>query len=75
VEYLAADNEQYHLQANSLREELINLKTLLMAHKDCPISQQELKVALSRPIPGVPNLPHLLQQQQQHYEEGEEEEE
>ncbi|CAO3621590.1 unnamed protein product [Mucor hiemalis] len=60
VEYLAADNEQYHMQANALREELINLKTLLMAHKECPINQQELKIALNRPIPGVPNLPHLL---------------
>ncbi|KAG2194872.1 hypothetical protein INT47_002666, partial [Mucor saturninus] len=61
VEYLAADNEQFHMQTNALREELINLKTLLMAHKDCPIGQQDLKIALSRPIPGVPALPHLLE--------------
>ncbi|KAI9362677.1 hypothetical protein BD770DRAFT_381546 [Pilaira anomala] len=60
VEYLAADNERYHMQANALRGELINLKTLLMAHKDCPINQQEMKIALNRPIPGVPSLPHLL---------------
>ncbi|GAA5815088.1 hypothetical protein MFLAVUS_008594 [Mucor flavus] len=60
VEYLAADNEQYHMQANALQEELINLKTLLMAHKDCPINQQDLKIALNRPIPGAPSLPHLL---------------
>jgi ribosomal protein L28 len=60
VEYLAADNEQYRMQANALREELINLKTLLMAHKDCPINQQDMKTALNRPIPGAPSLPHLL---------------
>lgn len=83
VEYLAADNEQFHMQANALREELINLKTLLMAHKDCPINQQDMKLALSRPIPGVPSLPYLLnstsssssgyQQQGQGQEHGEEE--
>ncbi|CEG69756.1 Putative Activating transcription factor, other eukaryote [Rhizopus microsporus] len=56
VEYLTADNEQYHLQANALREELINLKTLLMAHKDCPINQQAIQNALNRPIPGLPSL-------------------
>ena len=26
-------------QAQSLREEILNLKTLLLAHKDCPIAQ------------------------------------
>lgn len=57
---MAADNEQYHMQANALREELINLKTLLLAHKDCPINQTEMKIALNRPIPGAPSLPHLL---------------
>ncbi|KAF1799880.1 hypothetical protein FB192DRAFT_1257159, partial [Mucor lusitanicus] len=37
VEYLAADNEQFHMQANALRDEVIRLKTLLMIHKDCPV--------------------------------------
>jgi hypothetical protein len=36
-----------------------------MAHKDCPISQQELKIALNRPIPGVPHLPHLLDKKEE----------
>ncbi|KAI8076502.1 uncharacterized protein B0P05DRAFT_546125 [Gilbertella persicaria] len=53
VEYLTADNEQLHMQANALREELIQLKTLLMAHKDCPINQQAIQIALNRPIPGA----------------------
>ncbi|KAI8367301.1 hypothetical protein BD560DRAFT_371709 [Blakeslea trispora] len=51
VEYLVTENEQYHLQANALREELIQLKTLLMAHKDCPVNQSATQVALSRPLP------------------------
>ncbi|KAG0784337.1 hypothetical protein G6F22_008350 [Rhizopus arrhizus] len=56
VEYLTADNEQYSLQASALREELIHLKTLLMAHKDCPINQNAIVDALNRPIPGLPSL-------------------
>jgi hypothetical protein len=82
VEYLAAHNEQFHMQANVLREELIQLKTLLMTHKDCPINQENMKLALSRPIPGVPSpasLSHPLLftksggNQQGEFEEEEEE--
>ncbi|KAI8344475.1 hypothetical protein BC941DRAFT_330440, partial [Chlamydoabsidia padenii] len=36
VEYLTNDNEQLQIQTNALREEIMNLKTLLLAHKDCP---------------------------------------
>ncbi|CAG8505604.1 7507_t:CDS:2 [Paraglomus occultum] len=39
VEYLTNENEQLQSQATSLREEILNLKTLLLAHKDCPIAQ------------------------------------
>src|SRR5688500_4393033 len=39
VEYLTNDNETLQNQAQSLREEILNLKTLLLAHKDCPIAQ------------------------------------
>ncbi|KAI9301624.1 hypothetical protein BJ944DRAFT_243104 [Cunninghamella echinulata] len=46
VEYLTNDNEQLQMQTNALREEIMNLKTLLLAHKDCPISQAN----------GFPNL-------------------
>ncbi|KAI9469797.1 MAG: hypothetical protein EXX96DRAFT_654234 [Benjaminiella poitrasii] len=63
VEYLTADNEQLHLQTNALKEELIQLKTLLMAHKDCPVNQPDLQTALNRPIPGITttaNAPHLI---------------
>ncbi|GAN03997.1 hypothetical protein MAM1_0053c03453 [Mucor ambiguus] len=53
VEYLAADNEQFHMQANALRDEVIRLKTLLMIHKDCPVNPSAVQAALSRPIPGI----------------------
>ncbi|KAK4511094.1 uncharacterized protein ATC70_012305 [Mucor velutinosus] len=64
VEYLAADNEQLHMQANALRDEVIRLKTLLMIHKDCPVNPSAVQTALSRPIPGIfdssssSNTPH-----------------
>ncbi|EPB84110.1 hypothetical protein HMPREF1544_09098 [Mucor circinelloides 1006PhL] len=67
VEYLAADNEQFHMQANALRDEVIRLKTLLMIHKDCPLNPSALQAALSRPIPGIfdpssSSSPHLTLQ-------------
>ncbi|CAO3633931.1 unnamed protein product [Mucor fragilis] len=40
VEYLSTDNEQLQSQATILREEVINLKTLLLAHKDCAVAQR-----------------------------------
>ncbi|KAL0146068.1 basic-leucine zipper transcription factor [Mucor lusitanicus] len=40
VEYLSTDNEQLQSQATMLREEVINLKTLLLAHKDCAVAQR-----------------------------------
>ena len=39
VEYLTSDNERLQMQTEALREEVVNLKTLLMAHKDCPVAQ------------------------------------
>jgi hypothetical protein len=62
VEYLTNDNEQLQLQANALREEIINLKTLLIAHKDCAVAQQNGMVGLNLlqqqrpPPPGNPAM-------------------
>lgn len=39
VEFLATDNEQLQSQATMLREEVLNLKTLLLAHRDCKVAQ------------------------------------
>ncbi|KAF9995381.1 hypothetical protein BGZ80_005352 [Entomortierella chlamydospora] len=39
VEYLTTDNEQLLSQTAALRDEIIHLKALLLAHKDCPVAQ------------------------------------
>ncbi|KAI8636938.1 hypothetical protein BD408DRAFT_425379 [Parasitella parasitica] len=39
VEFLTSDNERLQIQSESLKEEIVNLKTLLLAHKDCPVAQ------------------------------------
>ncbi|KAI9595099.1 hypothetical protein BDF19DRAFT_342362, partial [Syncephalis fuscata] len=35
IDLTSRENDQLQDQATSLREEIINLKTLLLAHKDC----------------------------------------
>ena len=35
------ENDVLTAQITSLREEVVNLKTLLLAHKDCPVTQQQ----------------------------------
>lgn len=37
VEYLTSDNETLTQTVNSLREEISSLRTVLVAHKDCPV--------------------------------------
>jgi ATF/CREB family transcription factor len=41
VEYYSTENEALNQQVTTLREEILNLKTLIIAHKDCPITQQQ----------------------------------
>ena len=41
VEIFTSENDALTAQCSSLREEIINLKTLLLAHKDCPVSQRQ----------------------------------
>jgi ATF/CREB family transcription factor len=41
VELFSSENEALTAQIGRLREEVVNLKTLLLAHKDCPVSQQQ----------------------------------
>ncbi|KAG0169448.1 hypothetical protein DFQ30_003633 [Apophysomyces sp. BC1015] len=52
VEFLTNDNERLQMQSEALREEIVNLKTLLMAHKDCPIAQANgfHPAAIQKPI-------------------------
>ncbi|KAK5658580.1 hypothetical protein OQA88_1973 [Cercophora sp. LCS_1] len=41
VELFSTENDNLTAQISQLREEVVNLKTLLLAHKDCPVTQQQ----------------------------------
>ncbi|KAF3357869.1 hypothetical protein VDGD_08676 [Verticillium dahliae] len=41
VEMFSTENDALSTQITQLREEVVNLKTLLLAHKDCPVTQQQ----------------------------------
>ncbi|KAI0134164.1 Aft1 HRA domain-containing protein [Xylariales sp. AK1849] len=41
VEMFSSENDSLTAQISQLREEVVNLKTLLLAHKDCPVTQQQ----------------------------------
>lgn len=41
VEMFSSENDALTTQITQLREEVVNLKTLLLAHKDCPVTQQQ----------------------------------
>jgi len=41
VEIFSQENDSLSAQISQLREEVVNLKTLLLAHKDCPVAQQQ----------------------------------
>ncbi|KAI9716969.1 MAG: hypothetical protein M1828_007483 [Chrysothrix sp. TS-e1954] len=41
VEIFTSENDALSAQCTQLREEIMNLKTLLLAHKDCPVSHQQ----------------------------------
>ncbi|KAI7859347.1 hypothetical protein BDC45DRAFT_531242 [Circinella umbellata] len=65
VEYLSTDNEQLQMQNNALREQLIELKSMLLVHKTCPVNSEAVIDAINRPIPGSSNI--MRQQQQQYH--------
>lgn len=58
VEYLTTDNEQLQMQTTALREQLIDLKTMLLEHKSCPVNTQAIIEAVNRPIPGMKSRSH-----------------
>lgn len=41
VEMFSAENESLNSQVGQLHEEIRNLRTLLMGHKDCPVGQHQ----------------------------------
>ncbi|GAA5801106.1 hypothetical protein HPULCUR_006548 [Helicostylum pulchrum] len=42
VEYLANDNDQLQMETDALRKEILDLKTILVTHKECPQYNAEL---------------------------------
>ncbi|ORE01709.1 hypothetical protein BCV72DRAFT_67849 [Rhizopus microsporus var. microsporus] len=61
VEFLTSDNERLQLQSESLKEEIVNLKTLLLAHKECPVAQANgFHVnAIQKTIPSLISQPNI----------------
>ena len=55
------DNERLQLQSESLKEEIVNLKTLLLAHKECPVAQANgFHVnAIQKTIPSLISQPNI----------------
>jgi len=51
VEIFTSENDTLSAQVAQLREEIVGLKTILLQHKDCPVSQGQ-------------GLGHYFQQQQ-----------
>jgi len=41
VEYYGAENDSLHSTVANLRDEVIQLKTLLLAHKECPVNRSQ----------------------------------
>lgn len=41
VEIFSSENDTLSAQVNQLRDEIMQLKGLLVAHKDCPIAQAQ----------------------------------
>lgn len=37
----SSENDQLSSQISALREEVVALKTMLLAHKDCPVTQSQ----------------------------------
>ncbi|KAL9105746.1 MAG: hypothetical protein Q9227_009134 [Pyrenula ochraceoflavens] len=58
VEIFSSENDALTAQVQQLREEIVNLKTLLLAHKDCPVSQQQgIPGLIMSGMPGDPQMP------------------
>lgn len=71
VEMFSNENEALTAQITQLREEVVNLKTLLLAHKDCPVTQQQgMHGAFMNQVGQVPQPDPFNQQQMNPYQMG-----
>ncbi|KAI9270901.1 hypothetical protein EDC94DRAFT_512212 [Helicostylum pulchrum] len=62
VEFLSSDNERLQVQSDSLKEEIVNLKTLLLAHKECPVAQSNgfHASAVQKAMPTMLTQQHMM---------------
>ncbi|KAG2233318.1 hypothetical protein BDF21DRAFT_368756 [Thamnidium elegans] len=62
VEFLSSDNERLQVQSDSLKEEIVNLKTLLLAHKECPVAQSNgfHASAIQKAMPTMLTQQHMM---------------
>lgn len=58
VELFSSENDALSAQVTQLREEIVGLKTLLIAHKDCPIAQAQGISGLVMNGLGQPDFSH-----------------
>jgi ATF/CREB family transcription factor len=65
VDVYQSENDALQSQVAQLREEVVNLKTLLLAHKDCPVTQQ----AAMTQGPYMPPMDQYPQAQMGHYQQ------
>jgi len=47
VEIYTTENDSLNQQVQALRQEVVSLKTILLAHKDCPVTQSQGLTAMS----------------------------
>ena len=69
VEYLNKDNKEMETEVTTLREEILNLKTLIIAHKDCPVARRNSSIVHQQPNKdnnNNDNSQEAYQEQQQH---------
>ncbi|CAN8106281.1 unnamed protein product [Discula destructiva] len=66
VDVYQQENDALSNQVAQLREEVVNLKTLLLAHKDCPVTQQQSMGQGSY----MPPMDQYPQQQMHNYQMG-----
>lgn len=65
----SSDNERLNSVVNELRREVVSLKTMLLAHKDCPVTQAQGlngmgSNGMPQEYPAMPSNPYGMTMQQ-----------
>ena len=69
VEMYTADNERLNGLVSELRREVVTLKSMLLAHKDCPVTQAQglngmASNGMPQEYPAIPSNPYGMTMQQ-----------